>query len=635
VIFAYAALAHVFSEPLDPAGAMSDPAFDLDASYQVAMSDAVARGLRVGEDVVFTYGPLGHLAFAVRPPSVLAVNVGASLVFLAAFTGLAISVARRSGVPWWVALPVLCVLVSLTRGFESRAYGLAILYVAYLDLAGDDASLPLLALAAFVLGAAALVKFTFFPLAIGVAAVLAVRDLIRGERRGLLLLGIVAAAAPLVWLVLYGSPAGYASFLAGSAEIARGYGEAMQLDGPLAEVVLFVVAAAFLLAVHLVGSRRDGLLARALAAAALAMILFVVFKHGFVRHDAHARLGWSALVFVALASLPSRLRDPRRALRVAAAAGLVLAACLQAYAYHGWEGYYAAVARADVAGAPANARRAAGILFGDGLSRLRREWSDLLDRVAAANAIPTRPGSADLYPWDLRLLFAHRLDWRPRPVLQSYSAYTERLLRLNADHLRGQGPDSVLVAVRTIDGRYPSLDDGLSWPVLLEWYRPTAAGGGYLLLARSAAPRAVHHVPLVGRPLRFGQRMPVDAPPGTLVWARIAVEPAVRARLLEVIYKLPFPTLEVTLADGSERRFRLVREMAGAGFLLSPLVSSADELLPILADDRERVAALPRVESFAVGLPSASAEALLGGHVEVTLESLQPARASATAATGE
>ena len=80
--------------------------------------------------------------------------------------------------------------------------------------------------------------------------------------------------------------------------------------------------------------------------------------------------------------------------------------------------------------------------------------------------LPKVHGSVDIYPWGQSFLLARDMDYRPRPVIQSYLAYTQKLEELNAAHLRGKNaPDWIFFSFGTIDDRYTSLDDApLSGP---------------------------------------------------------------------------------------------------------------------------------------------------------------------------
>src|SRR5262249_34379829 len=52
------------------------------------------------------------------------------------------------------------------------------------------------------------------------------------------------------------------------------------------------------------------------------------------------------------------------------------------------------------------------------------------------------------------------LNYKPHPVFQNYSAYTPALQRLNAEFFKSKPPQYLLWRTGSIDGRFPTLDDG-------------------------------------------------------------------------------------------------------------------------------------------------------------------------------
>lgn len=119
---------------------------------------------------------------------------------------------------------------------------------------------------------------------------------------------------------------------------------------------------------------------------------------------------------------------------------------------------------------------------------LRRDFDAALAKIRAQHALPLREGTADIYSHEQSDLIASGNRWNPRPVLQSYSAYTPALAWANRDHLQGPAaPDTIFFRAETIDGRLPALDDGPSWFALLEHYRPENLQGGFLSLRKETS----------------------------------------------------------------------------------------------------------------------------------------------------
>ncbi len=108
-----------------------------------------------------------------------------------------------------------------------------------------------------------------------------------------------------------------------------------------------------------------------------------------------------------------------------------------------------------------------------------------LQKIREANPIPDVDGSVDVFPSKLIVGFAHGLEMRPRPILQSYAAFTPALIERDAQHFRNtKAPDHVLISVGEIDGRLPTLEDSRAWFELLSNYDLTDSSGELLKLSR-------------------------------------------------------------------------------------------------------------------------------------------------------
>lgn len=68
--------------------------------------------------------------------------------------------------------------------------------------------------------------------------------------------------------------------------------------------------------------------------------------------------------------------------------------------------------------------------------------------------------SVDVYPWDIMMLLENDLNYAPRPIIQSYSAYTKELENLNFDFYNSKdAPKYIIYDYETIDNRYPLFDE--------------------------------------------------------------------------------------------------------------------------------------------------------------------------------
>ena len=78
--------------------------------------------------------------------------------------------------------------------------------------------------------------------------------------------------------------------------------------------------------------------------------------------------------------------------------------------------------------------------------------------------------SIDIIPWDVEYLLQHKLNYQPRPVFQSFAAYTPYLQELNAESVKKKAPSFLIYDYDATDGRYPFNEECLSNLFILKNY---------------------------------------------------------------------------------------------------------------------------------------------------------------------
>jgi len=218
--------------------------------------------------------------------------------------------------------------------------------------------------------------------------------------------------------------------------------------------------------------------------------------------------------------------------------------------------------------------------------RLQRTYDQNLATIRKQFPLQPIEGDADIYPWNQMALFAGGLSYHPRPVFQGYSAYTPELAELNAAHLRSDhAAGNILFEIDPLNGRYPSLDDGLSWPELLTRYDIADTNGTFLLLKRAAAPREYHLTPVEETTIHFGETFTLPATTNATLWAEMEINKSMLGTVAEALYKPALLRLMVSLRDGRQIYFRLVPGEARGGFILSPLISDKKSFVSLASTD--------------------------------------------------
>jgi len=198
-------------------------------------------------------------------------------------------------------------------------------------------------------------------------------------------------------------------------------------------------------------------------------------------------------------------------------------------------------------------------------------------RRAELPRLPERIGAAkvDVFGYNQSFALQNRLNYRPRPVFQSYAAYSPPLMRLNERFYLSPAaaPDYVLFRLSTAYSKFPPLEDALVLRLLLQNYELVEAAGPFLLLKfkSSTAPRLTLLREGTARP---GDRIELKDFGGLDTWLEITLEPTLLGRIGQFVYKPSQVWLKVE-CDGLEARrtrFWAPARMLEAGFLASPLV---------------------------------------------------------------
>jgi hypothetical protein len=597
------------------------PDSSLDSSWMYAFNIAVGQGLQLGRDLVFTFGPLAAVYTGQYFPATDATMLAVSLLLAAAvFLNFRLLLGESKR---WLLLS-LPLVFSQAMSRDVLLIGLPLLVLFASGRSSAEKSLHRVCMAVGMAAVAVLpiIKGSTIPTVFFCAV--ATTWMIWKQSRSLACwtVALFFASISLGWLVTGQDIRNLPHFFVAQGPIISGYTDAMSIDGKWTDIAVYL-GCGTLLACSL-WMMKDA--QRRLLAVASALFVFLCFKAGFVRHDDHTSVAAFALLFLGYLGLVFEPSWRSGAMLLIAVFGWV---CVLPDARKPDPVFMARNVAISVGGSWK------GILMrARGGDEMESKLAMAKQKIREAFPLPDTHGTtADLYPTDLSVLFANSGRWSPRPVLQSYSAYTPKLAKLNADHLQGAGADRVFFSIAPIDAHYPALDDGLSWLSLLGQYAPSGFASGYLVLDRVAFGRAINPGPVLSeaRPL-LGDL--IDVPKSDLpVFVKIDVRPSFIGRLIGLMFKPPQLHIVVEFSAGEKRSFRYIAGMGQTGFVLSPTISTAAEFallrtskwktylgdkvpvrVGIFGDDGSRLAWQPSydVKFFGIDVaPDANAETLV------------------------
>lgn len=572
IVLACTALA-VFT-PFSPAL----PGEGLDPSWMLAMNQAIAQGLVIGSEIAFTFGPYAAIYTKAYHPA-----TDHMMIWGAMYLGLSFSLAAYlnfKDTSRTMQLALLLVLGGLIYFPDALLFFYPLLVGASLYRSIAENEIEKTGVPSFAAILVALITpFGLLPLIKGSALVACIMTVLfsvfllvkTGRRKLAAACCLIPVVSMFAFWIMAGQPvAALPRYFQSMLPIISGYTEAMSLSGSSRELLAYAAAATTV--VILVFVRKDvPLFLRSTAALMFSCVLFLAFKAGFVRHDGHAVIASTTLLLAAMlaGTLLSRYKALLLFLGAAVAWSYIDSAHIKTSpqaAFHNFKSTYvnAWTGLASRLSTP---------------GKLQEDFERRLAELKVRGQILPLDGTVDIYSYDQAYLIASGNKWSPRPVLQSYSAYTPALAEKNKEHLVGPNrPDNILFKVQPIDGRLPALEEGPSWPVLISDYEPSSFVNGYLLLKhrQSGSITAAQSNNVLKRTASFGEEVTLPATNKAL-FAKINLQKSLLGSLSNTLLKPSQLEIRITTASGLVKRYRMVASMAASGFVLSPLVESTED----------------------------------------------------------
>lgn len=361
-----------------------------------------------------------------------------------------------------------------------------------------------------------------------------------------------------------------------------GYTDAISFPASTRPVVSAAVFLVIFLAYFACTGIKHFSLQKVCCVCVLAILSLVNFKHGFIRNgyghtvDVYL-LQWFLFIYILHVMGRSVIKN------------VLITACTMSLFVLGAEDYPYFFKGAQIRDAINGLQAKTGDayrLFSE--EQNGRDYRHHINSIRSAFPLPALKGTSDIYNFDQAVLIASDNIWNPRPAFQSYQAVTPYLANINYEHLlkKETAPDNIFFRVETIDGRFPSLDDGISWKGFLSLYEPTGwtKKGGFLILKRNDASRelALRDTRTVDG--RLGREI-FNPYENGYVFLKLNLRKSFLGRLISVVYKTDPVRIRIRLKNGQERMFRIIPLMSESGFLLSPLIENAQAFCNLYETD--------------------------------------------------
>lgn len=549
-----------------------------DHSWVYGMNQALAQGLAFGRDFIFTFGPFASIYTHVYHPASDHLMILGSLYLAACYFVALLYLSRTT--PWLWILILGLFIAGFIYLFDAllSSYPLLIALIVYrMTLPFDhikklaiSKNTPFLLIFLFSsFGLLPLIKGSLILISIAISGLCFLIFWLNKQR----LLAVVCVLVPCVsmvifWLISGQAITGLPYYFLNMLSIISGYTEAMTTQGNVMEILVYLIASGGVLYI-IISTKNVPLLSKLFLLFSYAAFLFLAFKAGFVRHDLHAIITGTAIMLAALL-LPFTVQHRHCAMIL----------FLAGFAWFFIDKNHINSSTGTLYERINNTYKNIGHGIKARFSNthvLENMFTERLNVIKQEFPIPIMDGTTDIYSAGQSYLLASGNRWSPRPVFQSYSVYTPRFAKLNELHLTSDhAPDNILFRIEPTDGRFPSLEDGLSWPTIINNYFPVKLEKDVLFLLKKPQSTAPIKHEIYNQSHILGEEVLLPDS-SDFLFVEIDLKPTLIGRLMSLIYKPTQLEISVTLQNGSINNYRFISSMAKSGFIISPLINNAAE----------------------------------------------------------
>lgn len=397
----------------------------------------------------------------------------------------------------------------------------------------------------------------------------------------LLLFLIVPVVGFFVWILLYGHLSGLSYFLKGMIQLAGDNSAAASVypQNNWWLLIVGILSGISLIILNL----REKVIIRYVVLAGPA--IFAIWKYGMAREDnQHAMVLFLFILFLVLIfNLLTKKFKVTNLLLAIIIVGAFMLNLKNAFYFESPVIHFNGILKTG--SAAFHYRNFKDTCWASNTRSIKRNILDRNIREIIGNS------TVDIYPWDYSYIDANKLNWQPRPVLQSYASYTRALDDLNSSHFRSSKASNFLIwelqkithdihggNLESIDGRYLLNDEPDALISMICNYQPVARQEGTfaaIILKKRSLPLQYKETLIGHSKTTWNEWVDVPDERFDLIRASVGIKPNLTGRIKSFFYKNEAFYVYYLMESGEVRMYRIIPKNAAYGLWINPLFLDA------------------------------------------------------------
>jgi len=576
-IGAYLLIPNYFDANIFSLQASQELWMSLDPSWGIALNYVELKNLTWGTDVAFTYGPLAHLCTRVgwgeNKYSFLLFDL---FVFINYFSLFFISFKRsQNKIITALLIILICLFFPLWFGSAHALILMAIL-VFWIRLCLDKPKpiyylfqILIITLLFYIKFNTGLISFPLF-----FAGILC--NLINKKGNKFYLLTYLIL--PILLIVALSIPLNVSIFayIKSGIEIVSGYNDVMfldnQINGSYSYLILLVLILTVIIFVNVYSNKKKDWVKILTILFLFGTSLFVLYKQAFVRADVdHIRDFFIYVPLIILCNFDLHEYFKTNILKISFVFALAIPF------------YFLIVDQKlnlDIKSKFPKSEYVSRFNSFNPTPGIFLTPSNSVLPASVINKIGTK--TIDVYPWNIQLLLENKLNYTPRPILQSYTVYTPYLEQMNFEFYNSsRAPEFVIYDFAAIDGRYPLFDESKVNLTYIKNYNVAEIfdfeGRKVALLQKKSD----------FKPIKFEKvkeyAMFLETPlvPKKDIYYEIGIYNNITGKIVSIFQHAPEIRLEIKLKDGTIREFRTSKLLLETGLFSDKFIGNTSEFISL------------------------------------------------------
>jgi hypothetical protein len=411
----------------------------------------------------------------------------------------------------------------------------------------------------------------------------------------------------------------WTDYLRTSLEVSSGYSSAMSKVGSR-EALGLAISVLVVISILIIFIAIQGSIELSLA---LIFTLALAFKHGFVRQDVHMLL-FAAATPVISALCISKIRRFRFQ-RIAYLMNLyVLIIAIIFHIAIKFNMKIGGFINSVIAPSKVISNLSYVSDFNSLQSSVKTKSTANLSKVKLPQDVLSlvKDKTVDIIPWELSLVEANQLKWKPSPNLQSYAAYTTALDNINLESFLKEPRDYIFYNFFWIDDRHPFFDQPKTFFYIFCNYKlssdipefiNTSSLKNLMILENRKSSICSASTGGKSSSIPWDTSQLIETSDGIITRAKVKFNYSPFGKIYKTLFRSPPVMIKVTYINGLRKSYRIIPENSDNGVIVSHLPKDDSEAISFFRGQ------LPgQVKSFSF---STSNSLLYAPNIEMTFSS--------------